>query len=323
MVGTYALLDRFAVALRSCHGVGTPPVACGLTHLTKLGRQSHFCSRSCSTTSPAYLYPTSPLPLAFSHLQVARSEEVRPKKLTYVSRGVRLLLLTDVHAQMKVTAAGVKLLERQDNKDNLLSCPYRLAQEGMACVLPYIQRQRFEPSVEEYLALLQDRVVGLPEESKLHITKERKPEAAPDADTTPDLDTTLPDADAAAGEAVPAAEGEEAAAVEPPQEAKPEKSGWPKPQRTFTDPATLAQMPSLSYGCCVAMLRDADAASLGFTLGSEMQGSLAANMPLAISCWRGRGSMNVLVSKQECAQVIERLQAAMAARDKAAQATTA
>jgi len=177
-------------------------------------------------------------------------------------------------------------------------------------VLPYIQRQRFEPSVDEYLAILQDRVVGLPEEAKLHITK--KAEAAEAAEAA---DKVLPEAEAA----VPAdAAAAEPTAVGESREKQPEKGGWPKPQRTMTDPITLAQMPSLDYGCCVAMLRDSDAASLGFTRGTEVQGSLAANMPLAISCWRGRGSMNVLVSKQECAQVIERLQAAIAARDKAA-----
>lgn len=37
------------------------------------------------------------------------------------------------------------------------------------------------------------------------------------------------------------------------------------------------------------------------------EGGLAAAAPLAVACWRGRGNMNVLVSKQEAAQLAEKL----------------
>ncbi len=43
---------------------------------------------------------------------------------------------------------------------------------------------------------------------------------------------------------------------------------------------------------------------------SESFGALAVNAPLAIACWRGKGNINVLVSKQECAQMFEKLEAA-------------
>ena len=40
---------------------------------------------------------------------------------------------------------------------------------------------------------------------------------------------------------------------------------------------------------------------------ADAEGGLAAAAPLAISCWRGRGSLNVLVSKQEAAQLADRI----------------
>jgi hypothetical protein len=47
---------------------------------------------------------------------------------------------------------------------------------------------------------------------------------------------------------------------------------------------------------------------------------LAAAAPLAISCWRGRGSLNVLVSKQEAAQLADRILEARAKKAAAAAA---
>ena len=43
-----------------------------------------------------------------------------------------------------------------------------------------------------------------------------------------------------------------------------------------------------------------------------VEGALAANAPLAIACWRGRSSLAILVSKQECSLLEEKLSAAMA-----------
>ena len=31
-------------------------------------------------------------------------------------------------------------------------------------------------------------------------------------------------------------------------------------------------------------------------------------MPLAVCCWRGRATLNILVAKNECAQMLEQLQ---------------
>jgi hypothetical protein len=59
------------------------------------------------------------------------------------------------------------------------------------------------------------------------------------------------------------------------------------------------------------LIREEEAAPLGLATGSQMEGALTAAAPLAISCWRGRASINVLVSKAECAQIAEKLKAAM------------
>lgn len=42
------------------------------------------------------------------------------------------------------------------------------------------------------------------------------------------------------------------------------------------------------------------------------EGGLAAEAPLAVACWRGRGSLNVLVSKLEAAQMVEKINEARA-----------
>lgn len=47
--------------------------------------------------------------------------------------------------------------------------------------------------------------------------------------------------------------------------------------------------------------------ALGLSSGTEAEGALIAAAPVAISCWRGRACLNVLVSKQECSQIEERL----------------
>ena len=58
--------------------------------------------------------------------------------------------------------------------------------------------------------------------------------------------------------------------------------------------------------------RDEDASALGFAVGSETEGALAAAAPLAISCWRGRGNLNVLVSKQVCCTCVYSMQGKLA-----------
>lgn len=54
--------------------------------------------------------------------------------------------------------------------------------------------------------------------------------------------------------------------------------------------------------------RQEEAESLGLPAeGGEAEGALAAAAPLALACWRGRASLNILVAKPDCAQLAEKL----------------
>ena len=60
---------------------------------------------------------------------------------------------------------------------------------------------------------------------------------------------------------------------------------------------------------------------MGLPSGGQAEGALSAAAPLALSCWRGRLSLNILVAKPECAQLVRRylvsLLVAVAQTDKA------
>lgn len=161
--------------------------------------------------------------------------------------------------------------------------------------------------------------MGLPEEYKMHMTKgkkeeeEVKEEEAADAKQEPAADVMQdPAADAAANAQAPAvAEQAEAgaapeAAAEQQAAAAPPKPA-PAPKSFLSDPSTLEQLRGVAMGCCVALMRREDAATLGFA--AEGVGAIA------IACWRGRANLNILVSKQEAAQLRERI---AEAKDKAA-----
>eukprot|EP00891_Asterochloris_glomerata_P009762 jgi/Astpho2/9762/e_gw1.00149.36.1_t len=92
-----------------------------------------------------------------------------PKRLYLVSAGVRRLLLNDVREALKVTMTGLKLFERQEVRvtsvrlqDEQMACRYRLVQDGVPAILPYITKQLLQPTVDEFLALVQERYMVLP-----------------------------------------------------------------------------------------------------------------------------------------------------------------
>ncbi len=60
-------------------------------------------------------------------------------------------------------------------------------------------------------------------------------------------------------------------------------------------------------GCPVLFNRDEEANALGLPAVGATEGALAAAAPLALSCWRGRASLNILVAKPECTQLAEKL----------------
>jgi hypothetical protein len=66
--------------------------------------------------------------------------------------------------------------------------------------------------------------------------------------------------------------------------------------------------------CCC---RKEDAQTLGVKGPDEAaaEDALAVHAPLAIACWRGRASVNLLVNKAEAKQLAEKLRYAMTKRD--------
>lgn len=158
------------------------------------------------------------------------------------------------------------------------------------------------------------RNVALPAAHQLHMTK---PAAAPAAATDVTPDEAAAEA-AEASEQQPegaAAESEQAGAQPPAAAAEQQQQQQDKkPRAVLGDALTLDQLKSLTMGCCVALLRPEDAAALdlGYAEGDADDSGLVAAAPFSIACWRGRASINILVSKQEAAQMIERITEARA-----------
>ena len=98
---------------------------------------------------------------AFRNQLITRSTiQLNPKKMYFVSPQVRAFLDMDTRECMKIPALGVKVLERQSQKlatGGQRSCSYRLSQEGLPVLLPYLTRQLIRPTVREFRAMLQGR----------------------------------------------------------------------------------------------------------------------------------------------------------------------
>jgi len=267
---------------------------------------------------------------------ISRSTDARPKKLSYISPGCKLLLRMDAKEQLKVTAGGLKMFERQENKEKLLTTSYRISQEGLPNLLPHMTKQKFQPTVEEFIKVLNERAIGLPEEIKVHMTKNKPAgdegelsDGGGAADVAA-LEEGAQGAVAAAAlpqdiDVVDTAVVDEAAitiAVATAGDATEVKKAEPAadttvPTRTrfhFYDPSTIEQLAAIEYGCCVATLRVEDVAALELAGDGDAEGGLASNAPIAIVCWRGRATLNVLVSKQECSQMADRLETAVAVK---------
>eukprot|EP00889_Picochlorum_renovo_P002978 jgi/Picre1/30008/NNA_005384.t1 len=97
---------------------------------------------------------------------ISRTFETKPKKLAYISPGVKLLLQMDAKESLKVVFCGLKIFERHEGRDGMINCIYRICQEGLHSILPYITKQIIYPSIEEFIGLLRDKTVDLPESTK-------------------------------------------------------------------------------------------------------------------------------------------------------------
>ena len=54
------------------------------------------------------------------------------------------------------------MFERQEIKDSNEACQYRLAQEGLPFILPFLSHQRVQLSKEDFLTLLRERHLMMP-----------------------------------------------------------------------------------------------------------------------------------------------------------------
>ncbi|GMH39645.1 hypothetical protein BSKO_07543 [Bryopsis sp. KO-2023] len=79
-----------------------------------------------------------------------------------------------------------------------------------------------------------------------------------------------------------------------------------------SDTSLLEQLEDFDDGGAVLMLRDSDAKALGFPLSTEAQGGLTANAPVAVSCWRTRYRINIMMSKPEAMLLASKLEKARA-----------
>ncbi|DBB17237.1 hypothetical protein WJX82_009382 [Trebouxia sp. C0006] len=249
---------------------------------------------------------------------ITRSLEAgRPKRLYFVSSGVKHLLQNDDREALKVTMTGLKVFERQELKDGEQMCRYRIVQDGLPLLLPYVTRQVLQPTVQEFLNLIEGRSLYVPEEARAvpadaaaaagdsaAAAGDSAPAAADGASVANDVATDQEvklEAEDQSNKANAAGDGGEPAGVEP-----------QKPRHTPEDSHTLDQIRNLKHGCCVVMLREGEAASLGLDTSKQTEDALSVHAPLAVAAWKGKGSINILVSKGECAQIAERLKKAMA-----------
>ncbi len=104
------------------------------------------------------------------------------------------------------------------------------------------------------------------------------------------------------GEAAEEEEGEEGGAKE-----AAGAGGEPRQRPSVTSPETVAQLPGVQPGCVLCTLRHADARALGLPTGEGRSDALTANAPMALSAWRGRASIAIMVDKAETTQMIDKI----------------
>lgn len=101
-----------------------------------------------------------------------------------------------------------------------------------------------------------------------------------------------------------------------------EGSGRVRP--VIQDAALLEQLTACKFGCVVAELRATDAEALGFAAAAELvlpgssgvgggggSGAVTANAPLALSAWKGKASLAIMVDRNETQQMMDKITAAM------------
>lgn len=98
------------------------------------------------------------------------STEVVVGKVVYlVSKSASDALAADHHRELKVVAAGMKAFERKVGSDR--SIEYRLLQEGIHLLAPYISKRKVEVTIQDFCNLLEAGQVSLSSMSPTTVTR--------------------------------------------------------------------------------------------------------------------------------------------------------
>jgi len=81
-----------------------------------------------------------------------RSE--KSNSFSFVSPNAREMLLNDDGRKLRVIHAGVKIITRHDSKDMAYDCNYRLSQEGIPPLLPFMSKRKITIAEEDFKTLL-------------------------------------------------------------------------------------------------------------------------------------------------------------------------
>ena len=172
------------------------------------------------------------------------ADSSRPKRLYMLTDGLREFLAADHREQLKVICAGVKIFERQEHKDitdGSAPCDYRLTQDGLHMMLPFVTKQIVRPTLAELKLILERRSLNLADD---------------------------PD----------------------------------RPDRAlFLDPHTIAEVATMKNGSCVFLPRIETAEDRAM-----LTESASTPEEIAIACWKGKNSVNLLVSKVETDHLLEK-----------------
>lgn len=88
----------------------------------------------------------------FKHLQLlSRCHESRKRNLYFVSEAVKEIVQENSD-RVKIINTGVRMFCRSDNKD--AKCPYRLTQEGISTILPFVNDRQVHVQLQDLILLL-------------------------------------------------------------------------------------------------------------------------------------------------------------------------
>jgi hypothetical protein len=229
-----------------------------------------------------------------------------PKRVYFLSDAALGLLMADEREALRVTAAGLKVFERQELRGGARGgpCAYRISQEGLPFVLPHVTRQVLRLNAEDLTRLLTERNLLTPP-GALH-PEDPGPGAAEDGDEGQE--------GGAAGGGGGEGEGDQPSTSKAAQVAQGAAQVVRNKARLLDSPYAVEQLRRMHVGGAVAALDAAAAAELGMAAADEEAASdgNAAHAPMALCVWRTRASVGVLATKAECVAMLDKLARARA-----------